>query len=112
MTLWTRYDFLNGKELKNELTRRFGTNSGCKKLPLNRNEAAYKYRMLFVQDDLKNGINPFLNHDRSSSSVAVNQLMVEWLPSGYSVKICPPSALPDLERATDGVSSQTRQTVG
>jgi hypothetical protein len=51
---------MNGKELKAELTRRFGTNSGWKKLPLNRNEAGYKYRLLFIQDDLKNGINPYL----------------------------------------------------
>jgi len=51
---------MNGKELKKELTRRYGTNSGSKKLPLNRNEAGYKYRLLFIQDDLKHGINPYL----------------------------------------------------
>jgi hypothetical protein len=58
--MWTRYDQMNGRELKAELSRRFGTNSGCKKLPLNRNEAGYKYRLFFIQDDLKNGINPYL----------------------------------------------------
>lgn len=56
----TRYDLMNGKELKEELTRRFGTNSGSKKLPLNRNVAGYKYRLLFIEDDLKHGINPYL----------------------------------------------------
>jgi len=56
----SRYDLMNGKELKKELTRRYGTNSGSKKLPLNRNVAGYKYRLLFIQDDLSKGINPYL----------------------------------------------------
>jgi hypothetical protein len=64
----TRYDQMNGRELKAELTRRFGTNSGLKNkpLPINRNQAGYKYRVLFIQDDLKNGINPY--HNSSSPS--------------------------------------------
>ena len=59
--MFTRYDAMVRRELKAELTRRFGTNSGWKKLPLNRNEAGYKYRLLFIQDDLKNGVNPYLS---------------------------------------------------
>jgi hypothetical protein len=57
---------MNRRELKDELTRRFGTNSGCKKLPLNRNEAGYKYRLLFIADDLKKNINPYLEQSAPS----------------------------------------------
>ena len=72
MSGFTRYDFMNGKELKQELSRRFGTSTGSKRLPLNRNQSAFKYRLLFISDDLKNGINPYfstyLNHLVHSSS--------------------------------------------
>jgi len=57
----SRYDWMNGKELKAETTRRFGTNKGRKPaLPINRNQAGYKYRLLLIEDDLKHGINPYL----------------------------------------------------
>lgn len=56
---FTKYDALNTIELKKLFTRRYGTNSG-KKLPLNRNMAGYKYREFFIQEDLKNGIDPYL----------------------------------------------------
>ena len=57
----TLYDFMNGKELKKEATKRFGTNSGKKPgLPINRNQAGYKYRLLLIEDDLKNNRNPYV----------------------------------------------------
>jgi hypothetical protein len=57
----SRYDYLNGKELKNEMTKRIGTNKGKKPaLPLNRNQAGYKYRLFLIADDLKRGLNPYL----------------------------------------------------
>lgn len=52
---------MTGKELKNESTKRFGTNSGLKPaLPINRNQSAYKYRLLLIEDDKKKGIDPYL----------------------------------------------------
>lgn len=55
----TRYDFMNGKELKAEATKRFGSNKGKKPaLPINRNQAGYKYRLLLIADDMKKGIDP------------------------------------------------------
>ena len=58
---------MNGKELKNECSKRFGTNSGLKPaLPINRNQAGYKYRLLLIKDDLSKGINPY--HNSSSPS--------------------------------------------
>jgi hypothetical protein len=52
---------MNRKELIAESTRRFGTNKGSKPaLPINRNQAGYKYRLLLVHDDLSKGINPYL----------------------------------------------------
>ena len=56
----TRYDQMTGKELKAEATKRFGTNSGLKPpLPINRNQSAYKYRLILIQDDVKKGIDPY-----------------------------------------------------
>jgi hypothetical protein len=59
--MFTRYDFLCGRELKAEVTRRFGTNRGNKPaLPINRNQSAFKYRLVLLNDDLKKGIDPYL----------------------------------------------------
>lgn len=60
MTLLSKYDFLNGKELKKEATRRFGTCGGYHKLPINRNQSGYKYRLILIEDDLKKGIDPWV----------------------------------------------------
>lgn len=57
---FTRYDYLSGKQLKDEFTKRFGSNTGSAKLPLNRNQAKWKYRLLLAEDDLKHNINPYL----------------------------------------------------
>jgi hypothetical protein len=69
----TRYDAMVRRELKDELTRRFGTNSGLKNkpLPINRNQAGYKYRLLFIQDDLKRGVNPYLSEQSVPSGEGV-----------------------------------------
>ena len=80
----TRYDFMNGKELKAEATKRFGSNKGKKPaLPINRNQACYKYRLLLIQDDLSKGINPY--HSTTSPSDGGNLLqpqhLLESLPS-------------------------------
>ena len=62
-----------GRELKNEVTKRVGTNTGLKPgLPLNRNQSSYKYRLFLIQDDLKKGINPY--HSNSSPSDADNSV--------------------------------------
>ena len=63
----TRYDFMTRKQLANETTKRFGTNRGKKPaLPINRNQAKYKYRLLLIQDDLSKGINPYLKIEKSN----------------------------------------------
>lgn len=63
--MFTRYDYLNGKELKAECSKRFGTNNGKKPaLPINRNQACYKYRLLLIQDDLSKGIDPYLKIEK------------------------------------------------
>jgi hypothetical protein len=90
MSLWTRYDYLNGKELKKEATRRFGTNKGKKPaLPINRNQAGYKYRILLIEDDLRKGINPYHNNSSPSDVDSLVQPQRPWvsepsLPSSSS----------------------------
>ena len=65
--MFTRYDLLTAKELKNEATKRFGTNSGRKPaLPINRNQSGYKYRLLLIEDDVKNNRNPYLSAEQQS----------------------------------------------
>ena len=62
----SRYDYMNGKELKAEATRRFGTSNGKKPgLPINRNQAGYKYRLLLIKDDLSKGIDPYLKIEKN-----------------------------------------------
>jgi hypothetical protein len=60
--MFSRYDFMTGRELKDLFSRLYGKNQG-KKLPLNRNQAGYKYRLFFIQEDLKNGVNPYLSSE-------------------------------------------------
>lgn len=70
---FTRYDFMNRRELREEATRRYGSNNGKKPaLPINRNQAGYKYRLLLIQDDLSKGINPY--HNKTSPSDVCNSL--------------------------------------
>ena len=64
----SKYDLLTGRELKDLFTKRYGTNRGTKKLPMNRNHAGYKYRLFFIQEDLKKGINPYLSPDHNKTS--------------------------------------------
>lgn len=60
---------MNRKELAAEATRRYGSNRGRKPaLPINRNQAGYKYRLLFIADDLKKGLNPYLEQSVPSVS--------------------------------------------
>jgi hypothetical protein len=66
----SRYDLLCGRELKNEVSKRFGTNKGKKPaLPINRNQAAYKYRLVLLEDDLKKGIDPYLKIEPAPATV-------------------------------------------
>jgi hypothetical protein len=61
---------MNGKELKKEVTKRVGTNKGKKPgLPLNRNQAGYKYRLFLIEDDVSKGIDPYLSKLESSNSL-------------------------------------------
>lgn len=61
---------MNRRELANEFTRRYKKEPN-KKQPLTRNEAGYKYRLYFIEEDLKNGINPYLG---SSESLCSSQM--------------------------------------
>lgn len=62
--MFTRYDYMIGRELKKEATRRFGSNRGKDgALRINRNQSAYKYRELFKADDIANGIDPYLKEN-------------------------------------------------
>ena len=68
--MFSRYDFLNGKELKKEVTKRVGTNSGLKPgLPLNRNQSGYKYRLFLIEDDLKKGRNPYWSDEEAEHRI-------------------------------------------
>jgi hypothetical protein len=61
MNRWTRYDFLTGTQLRNELRKRFQTVSGKKSyLPIRTNEVPYKVRLFLIQDDLKKGLDPYV----------------------------------------------------
>lgn len=67
--MFSRYDFMTGRELKDLFTRRYGTSQG-KKLPMNRNQAGYKYRLFFIQEDLSKGINPYLKIEPPPSHIS------------------------------------------
>lgn len=59
--MFSKYDAMTRKELKAETTKRFGTNTGLKPgLLVNRNQPAYKYRLVLIQDDLQKGIDPYI----------------------------------------------------
>ena len=76
----TRYDYMNRKELKAEATKRFGTNSGLKPpLPINRNQAGYKYRLLLIKDDLSKGIDPYLKIESQSPSHIAKDVSCSYL---------------------------------
>jgi hypothetical protein len=57
---WTVYDYWSGKQLK----------YACKKrgLPINQHQIKHKYRVLLVQDDLKNKKDPYVSPSHNSSS--------------------------------------------
>lgn len=48
-------------QLADEFTRRYKKQPGQRQ-PLTRNESGYKYRLYLIQEDLKNGINPYHNN--------------------------------------------------
>lgn len=58
MNRWTRYDFMNRPEMRKEVIRR--------KVKVYLNASTLQFRLALIQDDIKNGINPY--HNNSSPS--------------------------------------------
>ena len=82
----TRYDLMNGRELKEEFVRRYGT-SLTKRVGINKNASGWKFRVFFTQEDLKQGLNPYINlpsHNSSSPEASLDSKEDE--PSPPSVK--------------------------
>lgn len=58
---FTRYDFLTGIELRKELSKRFNLVAGKKSdVPLNKKNNPYQIRAFLTQDDLKKGVDPYI----------------------------------------------------
>lgn len=93
---------MNRRELANEFTRRYKKEPN-KKQPLTRNEAGYKYRLYFIQEDLKNGINPY--HSTISPSDVCNLVPQQ---SSWAEEQFVPSGWPDSEYSLDDAWLQTR----
>ena len=51
MNRWTRYDFMNRPEMRKEVIKR--------KVKVYLNASTLQFRLALIQDDYKNGINPY-----------------------------------------------------
>lgn len=54
MSLWTRYDKMNRPEMRKEVIKR--------KVKVYLNASTLQFRQALIQEDLKNGINPYHNN--------------------------------------------------
>lgn len=59
MSLWTRYDKMNRTEMRKEVLKR--------KVKVYQNANTLQFRQALIQDDVKNGINPYHNNSSPSS---------------------------------------------
>lgn len=61
MKSFTKYDFMTGLELRKELSKRFHIVSGKKSdIPLNKKNNPNQIRLFLTQDDLKKGVDPYV----------------------------------------------------
>ena len=68
--MFSIYDFMSCTELKNLYRKRYGYNKMGRgnKAPMTMNQSAHKYRLFFIAEDIKAGLNPYLNPSHNNSS--------------------------------------------
>lgn len=84
MSLWTRYDKMNRTEMRKEVLKR--------KVKVYQNANTLQFRQALIQDDVKNGINPY--HNNSSPSDDDNLLLQ---PNSLAEEPSVPTARQDFE---------------